>query len=1240
MELTKSKSEISLQGTSTNNLLKALSILIVGIGLTITATILLNMNVQIQEKKELALVSNEIRTKLDTRLHAHAQLLRDGASFFAASDSVTRNEWKTYINYSKLDRNLPGILGVGYSYIVPKGELQNHLQTIRKDGLPNYEIKPAGNREIITSIIYLEPFSGRNLRAMGYDMYSEPTRRNAMEQARDFDVAALSGKVILVQETDKDLQAGTLMYVPVYRNGKPIKTIDQRREAIIGWIYSPYRMDDLMNGILGRWDSPNTKRIQLQIFDNDIISSNSLLFDSQRKDTLKRKSTHILSHSLPLVFNDKKWTLCFSQSIEQPTYLNSKVYIVFVAGLLISFLLFGLYLLLLKTKIRALIAEQLTEDLKRSESKFQNLYMNMYEGAALHEIIFNENGLPVDYRIIEINPAFTELIGQPRTDFIGKTSREAYKVNEPPYFEIYNEVALTGEPKNFETYFPPLEKYFSISVYCPYKGSFATIFKDITESKMSEKAIKESEEKYRLLLENSGIGVGLYSIDGKILLFNQKAIENLGGVADDYNGKSLLEIFGEEIASVYQERIRQVAVSEKSIEYEDCVPMASGNRWFLSNHSRIKNLDGEIIGIQVLAHDITERKNTEAALQESEELYRAIMSASPDNITITDMGGKAILASPSAFKMYGYNANDESVLGSLVTDFIAPEDRERAIADFSLTLQGNMTGPNEYQGLRKDGSRIEIEVKGEFIRDADGLPTKTLLITHDITARKKIERNLRETNAYLENLINYANSPIIVWDPQFCITRFNHAFESLTGMDEAEVIGQSLEILFPPEYAEKSMALIRKTITGERWETVEIEIQHRNQTRRTVLWNSATLFAPDGKLPIATIAQGQDITDRKRAEKELRASEEKFRDMANLLPQIIFETDAQGKLTYVNKHGYTAFGLPENYPIIGTSTLDFYTPDSRQIAEENIKARLSGTLMNTSNEYVMIKLDGSTFPVLVYSNPILKENKLVGLRGIIVDISDQKRIEEEMKRQNDELIKLNATKDKFFSIIAHDLRSPLSSFLGLTQIMAEDLPSLTMSQLQDIAVTMSKSATNLYRLLENLLQWSQIQKGALPFNPESVSINSVIFDSIAMVLESARNKEIELTSDIPDGMFVFVDSNLLQTVIRNLTFNAVKYTPKGGKINISAKISADRNVEISVRDTGIGMNRTIIDNLFRIDVQNNRKGTEGEPSTGLGLILCKEFIEKHGGRLWVESEEGKGSVFSFNLPDHPEQLEK
>ena len=244
-----------------------------------------------------------------------------------------------------------------------------------------------------------------------------------------------------------------------------------------------------------------------------------------------------------------------------------------------------------------------------------------------------------------------------------------------------------------------------------------------------------------------------------------------------------------------------------------------------------------------------------------------------------------------------------------------------------------------------------------------------------------------------------------------------------------------------------------------------------------------------------------------------------------------------------------------------------------------------------------------------------------------------------LQNQSKELLELNATKDKFFSIIAHDLRSPFNGFLGLTQIMAEELPSLTMSEVQAIAVDMRISATNLFRLIENLLHWSSMQQGKIPFKPEVTKLIKVVDESVTMIRESAKNKSIDIIIDIPDDTTVFADSYMLQTVIRNLFSNAVKFTHKGGKITISAKAKDGKNIEITVKDSGIGMSPALIENLFRIDVKTNRIGTEDEPSTGLGLLLCKDFIEKHGGKLLVESEVGKGSTFNFTIPYITEKCE-
>lgn len=265
----------------------------------------------------------------------------------------------------------------------------------------------------------------------------------------------------------------------------------------------------------------------------------------------------------------------------------------------------------------------------------------------------------------------------------------------------------------------------------------------------------------------------------------------------------------------------------------------------------------------------------------------------------------------------------------------------------------------------------------------------------------------------------------------------------------------------------------------------------------------------------------------------------------------------------------------------------------------------------------------TTFFIII----LLKKNKRKNILN--EELNSKNQI---ILNQNEELSKLNATKDKFFSIIAHDLRGPIGGLMGLSQIMAEELSSLTIEEVQELALSMNHSATNLFGLLENLLNWARMQRGSISYDPKIWELHLLVNESVEMIREPAKIKEIEIGIQIPEGLMVFADKNILQMVIRNLVSNSIKFTEKGGKIILSVEAKDGKTVEISIKDNGIGMNKELVDNLFHADVRNGRKGTNGEPSTGLGLLLCKEFVEKHGGKIWVESEEGKGSTFSFLLP--------
>jgi signal transduction histidine kinase len=226
---------------------------------------------------------------------------------------------------------------------------------------------------------------------------------------------------------------------------------------------------------------------------------------------------------------------------------------------------------------------------------------------------------------------------------------------------------------------------------------------------------------------------------------------------------------------------------------------------------------------------------------------------------------------------------------------------------------------------------------------------------------------------------------------------------------------------------------------------------------------------------------------------------------------------------------------------------------------------------------------------------------------------------------------LNASKDKFFSIIAHDLKNPFSSIIGLSEIMKEEIKSSDTSTLEGYAGMINSSAVQTMRLLENLLEWANSQRGKIVFSPVLINLRELFNEEFSMLNEMAMEKRIELKNSFSDDLTISADKNMIKTILRNLISNAIKFTHKNGKVEVKAQIM-NSQVEISVSDSGIGMTKETIAKLFRIDANLSTPGTENEKGTGLGLFLCKEFIEKHGGKIWAESESGNGSVFKLVLP--------
>jgi PAS domain S-box-containing protein len=384
------------------------------------------------------------------------------------------------------------------------------------------------------------------------------------------------------------------------------------------------------------------------------------------------------------------------------------------------------------------------------------------------------------------------------------------------------------------------------------------------------------------------------------------------------------------------------------------------------------------------------------ALRESEAKFKLIADYSVSAEIFRNEKEKITYVSPAFEKIFGYRAEDYLAGKVTFKDFMHPDDLQKAQDFYTATLNRDLQVEIDFRIIRKDGRLRFISVLSQPVITKEGEFKGRRTSIRDITERKQAEETLRETNAYLDNLFNHANAPIIVWDPQFKITRFNHAFELLTGRSAGEVLGQTLDLLFPPAQVQPTMELIRKALRGERWQTVEIEILHRDGTVRTVLWNSATLFDSDGKIPVATIAQGHDITERKKAEKELKESEAKFRIIFDNANDGMLVTDTENNKFYMankaicNMLGYSVqemekLSIEDIHP--KEHVTDILEGIGAQFKDESVPAR----------DISMRRKDGTVFFASVRGSQIeISGGKYI--LGIFRDITERKNMEEALRR--------------------------------------------------------------------------------------------------------------------------------------------------------------------------------------------------------------------------------------------------
>jgi PAS domain S-box-containing protein len=393
--------------------------------------------------------------------------------------------------------------------------------------------------------------------------------------------------------------------------------------------------------------------------------------------------------------------------------------------------------------------------------------------------------------------------------------------------------------------------------------------------------------------------------------------------------------------------------------------------------------------------------------------------------------------------------------------------------------------------------------------------------------------------------------------------------------------------------------------------------------------HKAPLIDGDGNM-IGVVGSGRDLTKEKLIEQELKKSEESYKTLISSLPNYVF-VHSKGKIVYVNELCVKALGYSAE-EIMQSSILDYVDEPYRDLTRENMLKRQTGEYV-PDYEVKITTQYGTRKDVLVRGAPILYQHEPAYII-VLTDITDRKQIEEQLKAYAAEMKELNATKDKFFSIIAHDLKGPFNAILGFSELLSESYDDFDEEEKKKFIHNIKIASDSTFKLLENLLDWSRLQTGKINPTPEMIDLSLLTMENISVLKSMADSKKIKLFSSIQYNTRAFADPNMVRTVLRNLVSNAIKFTYPGGDVRILA-VENKNMAEVCISDNGVGIEEERKGLLFHIDEKLSTSGTANETGTGLGLLLCKEMIERQGGHIWVESEVGKGSSFYFTLPLKP-----
>jgi PAS domain S-box-containing protein len=665
-----------------------------------------------------------------------------------------------------------------------------------------------------------------------------------------------------------------------------------------------------------------------------------------------------------------------------------------------------------------------------------------------------------------------------------------------------------------------------------------------------------------------------------------------------------------------------------------------GERIMLLNARRVEREAGAGGLILLAIEDITSRYITQQKLAESETKYRKFVEEINSIIISIDNNGTITFFNHFAEELFGYNRNE--VLGKPLVGNIIPcvDSKGR---DNSRICQEIITDPqkyyaNESEGVRRDGSRIVFSWSAKAERDASGEVTGILIDGNDITELSAAQKKLEENSAQLKNerdfvtaVLQTSGALIAVIDQDGKISRFNTACEELTGYTADEVLGHSVFDLFvPPEERDGVMAVAARLLAGETRVDFENNWLTRSGGKRYIRWRNSNLLDENG-MPVYAVATGIDITDRKRAEDALRKSEEQFRNERDLLQQIVnnlpysfvlYSPDL--RLEYTNETVLKRYGYTFEQ-VQGKTVRELFSEEISDIFVPLLQnVRDTGKPFSGEVSYHVAGNLVTNIPNIV---PLRNErNEIHHLIILSVDITDRKRMETALRDRTEGLIAANRDLESFSYSVSHDLRTPLTAIKGFSEILMKKYGALLDEHGRSILGHVITASDKITSIITDLISLARLSKETM--NCQKTDLSQIAHSVIKELRQTEPHRNVIIT--VASSMPAWADPGFMSITLSNLIGNAWKYTLKNGdaRIDIGRMTIGNENT-FFVRDNGIGFDMNLAGRLFkpfqRLHSDNEFKGS------GIGLAIVQKIIQRHGGKIWAESEPGKGTVFYFTL---------